>query len=225
MLVLRFFIILLCCCTLLSCLDQSDNTQPSKTDVVITNNPETQQSTQAPSNERTSWQKPILLLDKLGDLSNKTVADIGAGTGYFAFQLVHRAEKVLAIEIDTNMIHLIEAFKSTMSDENQQKLETRLAKPNDPLVKQSEVDVALFVNVIAYIGNRTEYLSNLRKKLKAEGQLMIVDFKVKRLPIDAPPYNERVLMHIIEEELYQAGFKEVVIDDKTLDYQYIIQAR
>lgn len=176
-------------------------------------------------NDRTSWQKPTLILDKLGDLSDKTVADIGAGTGYFSFQLVHRAQKVIAIEIDSNLINLINAFRSTMSEEKQAKMEARLALTDDPMLKIGEADVALFVNVIPYIENRVDYLTSLRKNLAENGRLMIVDFKVKRLPIDAPPYNERVVMHIIEEELYQAGFSTVEVDDSTLDFQYIITAQ
>lgn len=176
-------------------------------------------------NDRTSWQKPTLILDKLGDLSDKTVADIGAGTGYFSFQLVHRAQKVIAIEIDSNLINLINAFRSTMSEEKQAKMEARLALTDDPMVKIGEADVALFVNVIPYIENRVDYLTSLRKNLAENGRLMIVDFKVKRLPIDAPPYDERVVMHIIEEELYQAGFSTVEVDDSTLGFQYIITAQ
>ncbi len=175
--------------------------------------------------ERTSWQKPGLILDKLGDISDKTVADIGAGTGYFSFQLVHRANKVIAIEIDSNLVNLINAFKSTMSEEKQAKMKARLALTDDPLLDKGEADIALFVNVIPYIQDRTAYLTSLKQDLADGGKVMIVDFKVKRLPIDAPPYNERIVMSIIEEELYAAGFSQVEVDDTTLDFQYIITAQ
>ena len=175
--------------------------------------------------ERTSWQKPGLILDKLGDISDKTIADIGAGTGYFSFQLVHRANKVIAIEIDSNLVNLINAFKSTMSEEKQAKMEARLALTDDPLLDKGEADIALFVNVIPYIQDRTAYLTSLKQDLADGGKVMIVDFKVKRLPIDAPPYDERIVMSIIEEELYAAGFSQVEVDDTTLDFQYIITAQ
>lgn len=174
--------------------------------------------------DRTSWQKPTLIFEKLGELSDKTVADIGAGTGYFSFRLMHKVGKIIAIDIDSSMINLIEAFKTTMDESSQSKLETRLATPNDPLLKQDEADIILFVNVISYIEDRVTYLTNLHSKLPSTGKIVIVDFKTKRLPIDAPPYEERVLQHIIEEELYMAGYNNIVIDDSLLDFQYLITA-
>ena len=54
----------------------------------------------------------------------------------------------------------------------------------------------------------------------------IVDYKTKRIPgfVDAPPYEERVLLHIIEEELYEAGYQNIMTDDTSLEYQYYIAA-
>ncbi|NJO92951.1 MAG: hypothetical protein HC831_31295 [Chloroflexia bacterium] len=43
--------------------------------------------------EREKWQKPDLVIDKLGDLSNKTIGDIGAGTGYFSFRLAKKQKR------------------------------------------------------------------------------------------------------------------------------------
>lgn len=42
---------------------------------------------------RVIWQKPDLIIDMFGDLRDKTVADVGAGTGFFAFRLVREAKK------------------------------------------------------------------------------------------------------------------------------------
>ena len=39
------------------------------------------------SRDRLVWQKPEMVIKRLGDLSLKTVADLGAGTGFFAFRL------------------------------------------------------------------------------------------------------------------------------------------
>lgn len=174
--------------------------------------------------ERTSWQKPQLIISQLGNIADKTIADIGAGTGYFTFQLMRKAKTVIAVEIDQNMIALMEAFASTLGDEMRNKIDIRLAEPDDPKLKPKEVDIALFVNVVPYVENRTDYFKNLKSVLPPGGKVVIVDFKVRRLPIDAPPYDERVLPYIIEEELFSAGFTKVKVDDSTLDFQYLITA-
>ena len=53
---------------------------------------------------------------------------------------------------------------------------------------------------------------------------MIIDYKMKRLPINAPPKEERVYLDQLEDMLIKAGYKVFQTDDTSLDYQYIIQA-
>jgi len=221
-----FFFIALIFIFLISCHDKG-TPQVQQENPVLEETDDASNQEIEPTNleDRTSWQKPHLIISKLGNLQDKVVADIGAGTGYFSFQLMRKTNKVIAIEIDQNMIALMEAFAGTLNAEMRSKIEVRLGEPDDPKLKTNEADIALFVNVIPYLQDRVEYLSQLRSKLKTNGKVVIVDFKVRRLPIDAPPYNERVLPHIIEEELYAAGFSDITIDDSTLDFQYIIIAK
>lgn len=53
---------------------------------------------------------------------------------------------------------------------------------------------------------------------------MIIDYKMKRLPINSPPKSERVYLDHLEDVLIDAGYKLLKVDDTSLDYQYIIKA-
>jgi len=175
--------------------------------------------------KRYAWQKPELVIDLLGQLDNHVVADIGAGTGYFAFRLVSKAEKVIAVDIDPNMIDLMELFKDNLDTLTQSKIDMRLATPEDPQLKKEEVDVVIIINTIGYIEERVAYLQNLIESLKPDGYLFIVDFKMKRIPDDiAPSADLRVNMLQLEEDLMKSGYKSIDVDDKSLDYQYIVKA-
>jgi hypothetical protein len=55
------------------------------------------------------------------------------------------------------------------------------------------------------------------------GKLLIIDFKKTDLPI-GPPKNLKLDAAQVEAELRGAGFRNIRIDDTTLDYQYIITA-
>lgn len=176
------------------------------------------------SDARETWQKPNLILDKMGDLSDRRVADIGAGTGYFSFRMVPRAKKVVAIEIDKDLIILMNNLSSSLSDANKSKFETRLAKPDDPELESNEVDDILIVNVAAYFDDRVDYFRKCKNALSDIGKIHIIDYKVRRLPIEAPEYSDRVYIHLIEDDLEAAGFTDIVTDDTSLDYQYIVQA-
>lgn len=173
---------------------------------------------------RDGWQKPAAVINKLGDISKKTIVDIGAGTGFFTLRLVSKAKKVIAVDIDPTMLEIINSFKLNLNPELQEKLVTRLANADDPMLEDQEADVAIIINTIAYIDNRVEYLKKLRHKLKPNGQIMIVDFKSRHIPIDAPPRAFRIPLFEIEQQLSQAGFSNIASDDRTLDYQYIINA-
>jgi len=180
--------------------------------------------------ERSYWQKPDLVLGKLGNVEEKVIADIGAGMGYFSFELSKRKpKKVIAIDIDGEMIKALNFFKNLMEEKEKDfgnRFEVRQATSDDPKIKNEEVDIILIVNTIAYINHKTAYLKNLHSKLKNGGKLVIVDFKTKRLPeyVNAPSYENREYLHIIEEELQASGFSSYTSDDTTLDYQYIIIA-
>ena len=50
--------------------------------------------------DRNQWQQPDKVLTSLGELNGKTIVDIGAGTGYFAFRLLEKGAKVIAVDID-----------------------------------------------------------------------------------------------------------------------------
>jgi len=92
--------------------------------------------------DRDVWQKPNTIIDLLGDLSEKTVADIGAGTGYFTFRLALKAEKVIAIDIEERFLEIINTFKRNLPAELQDRIETRLATPSDPLLKVLRLQTA-----------------------------------------------------------------------------------
>jgi len=175
--------------------------------------------------DRLAWQKPDKLIELFGNLSNKTVADIGTGDGFFALKLAEKAQKVLAIDIDeTSIAALKNRIIKELTEDKQSKIETRLVSPNDPKLKPNELDAAIISNTYMYIQNRTQYLSILKKGMKPGSQLMIIDFKKKEIPF-GPPQLIRVPLYQVEKELRAAGFSKVTSMDMVLDYQYVVIAQ
>lgn len=173
---------------------------------------------------RVIWQKPDMIIDLLGDVTGKTVADIGAGTGFFALRLAPKAKKVIAIDIDQRFVDYLDSVKVLELPERiQPRLEPRLASPNDPNLKAGEADIVIIVNTFMYIQDKVAYLTTLQKGMSKGGKLLIVDFKRKRTPL-GPPAEIRIPIHIVEEALYEAGYRNIVANDTALDYQYIVTA-
>ena len=172
---------------------------------------------------RSSWQKPNLVIEKLGDISNKTIADIGAGTGYFTFRMAFKAKKIIATDIDTNMVAIINEFAVNLPLEIQSKIETRLVKGNDPMNKPGECDAIVIINTIAYIKDEKNYLKKLHQVMKPGDTLMIVDFKSTSIT-GIVSHTQTIDYNRVMKDLKEAGFATSTVDLKTLEYQYIILA-
>jgi len=175
------------------------------------------------SKERGIWQKPELVISMLGDLSDKTVADIGAGTGYFTFRLLPKAKKVIGIDIDQRFIRFLDSVHVRLPKQYRERFESRLAKFDDHLLKPGEADAIVVVNTYGYISNRIQYLKTLSVGMSPGARLLIIDFKKNNLPI-GPPDEFKVALSQVEKELITAGFVIEKIDKDALDYQYIVLA-
>ncbi len=176
------------------------------------------------SKDRIIWQKPDLVISLLGDIKDKTVADIGAGTGYFAFRLVPVAGKVIAVDIDPRFISFMDSVVSRLPEEYRRRFETRLAKPHDPMLSAEEADAVIIVNTYGYLQQRVAYLKTLLAGMKPKATLLIIDFKKNSLPI-GPSSEFKVALAEVVRELEAAGFQSVKVDRVSLDYQYIVIAQ
>lgn len=170
---------------------------------------------------RDAWQKPGDVIALLGDLSDKVVADIGAGTGYFTFRLALNAKKVVAVEIDPNMIDLIDAFKINLPADLHNKIETRLATPMDANLKSEEADVIVIINTITYIEDKYTYISDLYEVLPPGGKIMVVDYKKLKLPFNIEQGSHQIEPEDLKTLYTFVGLKDIVIDEDALEYQFI----
>ena len=170
--------------------------------------------------QRFLWQRPEMVLQMFGDLSNKTVADIGAGYGFFTFRLAEKSDKVIAIDISEDVEDYL--AKNT-PNELKEKVEVRLVSPSSPRLKSEEVDAVLMVNTYMYLDDRVDYLKKVRLGLATKGKILINDFKKKQTSV-GPPYPSRIPLYRVEEELKRAGFSVVQTDDTSLEYQYLVLA-
>ena len=173
---------------------------------------------------RDAWQKPSEVLALLGDISDKVVADIGAGTGYFTFRMALKAKKVIAVEIDRNMIELINAFKLNLPTDLNTKIHTRLATTDNSKLELHEADIIVMINTVTYIDDKIAYLKHLHHLLPEDGKIMIVDYKTTKLPISVDQGSFKLPPTEIKTLLEASGFVDITLDENSLDYQYILIA-
>jgi ubiquinone/menaquinone biosynthesis C-methylase UbiE len=163
--------------------------------------------------KRGEWQRPDEVVKALELKPGETIADIGAGTGYFARRFAPHVAKVYAVDIDEKLLHM-------SADGAPANLETVLATTDDPRLPDASVDTIFFCNVLHHIENRPVYYAKLASALKPGGRIVIVDFYKKPLPV-GPPETMKLTSEEVVGEFAKAGFRE----SKSLDflpYQYML---
>src|SRR5690606_39478622 len=96
-------------------------------------------------------EKTALAIAKMNLSASATVADIGAGTGYYSFKLCEKVPqgKVYAVEIQDEMIAALEAKKAALRTRNVEIIKGGVMSPNLP---DHSVDIAIMVDVYHELG-------------------------------------------------------------------------
>jgi ubiquinone/menaquinone biosynthesis C-methylase UbiE len=171
--------------------------------------------------ERAQWQKPDKVISFLGVSKEKTIIDIGAGTGYFVFRIANLCKQIIATDVDSRFLEYIEKKNQTEKHAN---ISIRKAEYDTPPVLKNEADIVYNVNVYHHIENRKKYLEKLYQQMKNGSTLVIIDFKKGDFP-QGPPDSMKLSEKQVWEELKSVGFKKIKIDTKTLPYQYMIKVK
>ena len=156
--------------------------------------------------ERDAWQKPDELVAALHVPADAVIADVGAGTGYFATRLARAAPqgRVLGVDVEGDMVTFID---QRAAKEGLANLQGRLT-PLDRANLDSGTDLVLVVNTYHHISDRVSYFKAMAPLLSARGRVAIVDFRLNSER--GPPRELKVSDTVVESELRDAGY--VVVD-------------
>jgi ubiquinone/menaquinone biosynthesis C-methylase UbiE len=115
------------------------------------------------------------VMDLLDISRGSRVADIGAGSGWFAVRSARRvgAEGVVyAVEINRDYLRHI---KRRALKEKLPQIRTILGKPADPLLPKSGVDAVLLLKTYHEIEKPVPFLQRLREAMRPNARLGIID--------------------------------------------------
>ena len=175
------------------------------------------------SPEREAWQQPDRVVRALRIRKGQTVAEIGAGPGYFTLRLapaVGRDGLVLAIEVDERLLSLL---RDRLAERRVGNVVSVLALPGDQLLPPRSCDLVLAVNAFHHLRALPAYLARLKRALKPGGRIVSVDFHKRELPVGPPPD------HKLAREDFLAAAKEAGLrlaeELQFLPYQYFLAVR
>lgn len=167
--------------------------------------------------KRDAWQRPHEVISALALKPDAVVADIGAGTGYFAARFAHMVPKgrVYAIDTEPDMVrHLAERARR----EGLANLSAVKGDPADPRIP-AQADLIIMVDVFHHVDDRERYFARLRESLKPGGQIAIIDFRMDSA--NGPPKAARIAPEQVKAELQRAGYR-LAQDHSFLPNQYFL---
>jgi predicted methyltransferase len=152
--------------------------------------------------ERDAWQKPHQVIQALGLRPDAVIADIGAGTGYFAVRFANMvpAGKVYAVDVEPDMVrYLAERAKK----EKRPNVVAVKGAAGDPRLPE-KADLVVLVDVYHRIEQRERYFRALAASLKPGGRVAVIDFRMDSP--SGPPKSARVAPERVKAELAAAGY-------------------
>jgi len=125
---------------------------------------------------REAEEQPSKLVKALNLKPNDVVADIGAGTGFFSFRIAPllTAGKVLAVDIQPEMLNIIESSKKEKHITN---IEPILGTIKDPNLPPESVDLALMVDAYHEFSYPREMMQGIMQSLKPGGKVVQVEYR------------------------------------------------
>ena len=170
--------------------------------------------------KRDAYQKPHEVIHALNLKSGEVIADIGAGSGYFTFQLARHVGdkgKVYAVDVSPEMILHINRRIRELKANN---VVTLLADPDDPLLPDRSVNRFFFSDSWHHIENQSKYLSLMKRMLKPGGEIVMIDFHKKELPV-GPPMQMKIAREDLIKQLDGNGYR-LTKEHSFLPYQYFL---
>lgn len=172
--------------------------------------------------ERDAWQHPAEVVELMKVEPAQTVADIGAGTGYFVAHLakaVGPSGFVIATDVEPDMISYLEqrAIRDKWSN-----MRAAQVAAGETGLAASSVDRVLIADVWHHIDDRKAYAAKLATALRPGGLIAVVDFDKDAK--HGPPPEHRLAPEVVIEELKGAGLTAELVAEK-LPEQYVVIAR
>ena len=151
--------------------------------------------------EREKTELPDLLVDALEIQPRMTVADVGAGIGYFSWRIAKRVGpegRVLAVDIQPEML---ERLTLEMSQRDIKNVVPILGTAVDPILPTHSVDLALLVDVYHEFQHPEAMVAKIRNSLKKNGRMVLVEYRGEDPTVPIKPEHKMTVRQVLKEIL------------------------
>jgi ubiquinone/menaquinone biosynthesis C-methylase UbiE len=170
--------------------------------------------------DRDLWQRPDQIMDAMGIADASVVADIGAGSGWFTIRLARRVGPQGVVYAEDVQSEMINAITRRVQKEGLTNVRAVRGQNSDPRLPAGSLDAVLVVDAYHEVEDRVTMLANLKRALKPQGRIGVVDFKLDGTG-PGPSPEERVSPDVVVKDAAKAGLR-LVRQEPFLQFQYFL---
>ncbi len=173
--------------------------------------------------EREREERGSVLLEELDLQPGMAVADVGAGTGYYARRmapLVAPGGKVYAVDVQPQMVAILRELAARPGLAGIVPVQAQVA---DPKLAPESVDLALMVDVYHELEYPHEVLQALVRALKPGGRLVFVEYRAEDETVPIKPLHKMSEAQIRKEAALHPLVWERTAD--RLPWQHVVVFR
>ncbi len=161
---------------------------------------------------RVLQERPQAAIEALELAPTDVVADVGAGTGYFARRIAPLVPqgKVLAVDIQPEMLALLQAELAAQGIEN---VEPVLGQPDDPNLPPGSIDLALMVDAYHEFARPREVMTRIVAALRPGGRVVLAEYKAEN-PLVMIKRLHKMSEAQVQREMAAVGLDWVKTDDR-----------
>jgi precorrin-6B methylase 2 len=147
---------------------------------------------------RIEEEMPDSVVENMNLNEDDVVADIGAGSGYFSFRIARKVPngKVLAVDIQPEMLELIEDTKASDGVDN---IEGILGQIDDPNLPLDSIDAAIMVDAYHEFSHPFEMINGITNALRPGGRIFLLEYRGEDASVPIRPLHKMTQAQVIRE--------------------------
>lgn len=160
-----------------------------------------------------------------GDVKDKTILDVGAGTGRLAVELVKKGAIVTALDVSAEMLRVLKSKIKTQ-------IETVVGDAESLPFPDNHFDFVVAAFLIVHLKDPTRFFDEAYRVLKPNGKLIVTNINQKEAPevetkqgiikIDSYYHRPEKIGEILESLAF--GVEEIIVKEKEIWINQIIVA-
>lgn len=173
--------------------------------------------------EREAEEHPDQALDAIGIEKGSTVADIGAGVGYYSWRLAERVGPTGVVYGEDIQPEMLRQLQQNMAIRKITNVKSVLGTYDDPKLPKDTLDLVILVDVYHEFSEPEKMLQHIREAMKPGGRLVLLEYRAEDPTVPIKPEHEMTVAGV-KAEVIPEGYKF----DKTIEvlpWQHIIVFR